>query len=1286
MAPAKVVPGKLPSKEQLREVLKNARDSRILDGYLEPVQRQTEGRRNRLRVLLQTCTELGNERLVEALLCRHADVNATTQTSFPPLIYATRQGNVSLIKMFLHWNADIEVTDRSGKTALLHAASNGKSEAAKLLLESGANIEAVDKEARNAVMYAASSDTITVLQVLLSNNANVNVVDRHRSNAVSLAAANGNADALAVLLDRNADLNIVDDQAMTPAIHAASRAHHAALKLLLHHGADCSKADSIGKTAVLHAAENNDIEALRLLSEYQADFSGVDLQGRTPMLTAILSEKKDMIAKLETIKLLLSTDFKLSSNANSISCLGNAALRGQNDILNLLVKEGANVNAVDDSGRTALLYLASDPSKQTRWDLQTVSTLLYSKANVYKVDYDRKRTALQWAAATGQYVLAQAVLSHLGPGDLPTYVNISSSRSKTALHLAAQHNYDSIIRLLLNNHAKVDCRSEGGWTPFLIAAKAGHRAAVDALLAAADPADVNARTSSGMTALHWASENGHVSVVQRILAENKAWKNPKDSFDTTPLSRADRHGRKDVVELLRDHIFTHPTSKHAENACALFGASVVDFFPVSAEDRFRSDVRRLTVRDVLYARDPDPRRSGKFAITTKLDDIKKGAPSFRWIHLPANNLAWAEMVITKMIVEGGPIDNAGFQSMLRIFGQQQHRGTQAHSRFMRPLCQIHGDDYSRRTPKFSLSKPPVAPSRTSTSTFEDTLTLNGKLGIPDPATSNPVTPQAMTASPTPTRRNTAQPQDGCKSKSIGVLFMPYLHWETNSNRQLMRDIVRYVMEGRGPAHRVGSSRDECLIRGYLRHATDLHLRRTLDQFRYHNINTDKRDKDQVVYRHHTRSKASSKKDPKIFMVDQLWIWVFDSIVLTCFPERWNQPTRDPLNLFDGVIEDINSSTFPPVRSVQDLAAAITNRCTGSFDRHEWGYEDIDFMFFEIFELSIGTLTRRATALLERFEGDSTAASRWLKSRDQLYIQPNVSKKLDEDRENEEDDFLQQSDDDMPLVRPETDPLFVNRLLNISKETKLLVECKDIEDELAILHTVLDQQLEVLKTMADTLRVPRKRAGLQIRVVTQHLLDIQRMQRAANGVSKSLTQLLDLKQKHANAIEARFARDQAEDTARQGQTIMVFTIVTIIFLPLSFMAAFFTIDIVEFPHNSANGRTGLHIGWVSKYLFGIGFAVSVPLIATAFLIANARGSQGKIQSWFGKRRTTEKPHSDPPQTGAVPARYSLDRPSLRERHGVDARTSSRDSEGYVFPRRNTVRVQTGLTSGTMDSEV
>jgi hypothetical protein len=101
--------------------------------------------------------------------------------------------------------------------------------------------------------------------------------------------------------------------------------------------------------------------------------------------------------------------------------------------------------------------------------------------------------------------------------------------------------------------------------------------------------------------------------------------------------------------------------------------------------------------------------------------------------------------------------------------------------------------------------------------------------------------------------------------------MPYLHWETDSNRvqaaQAIKGQQTTVDYRRGSV--ASPVKDEFLIRGYLNSSTDLHLRRTLDQFKHHSINTDKRDRDQVVYRYCKKE----KKELKIFMVDQMWMWI-----------------------------------------------------------------------------------------------------------------------------------------------------------------------------------------------------------------------------------------------------------------------------------------------------------------------------------------------------------------------------------------------------------------------------
>ena len=295
------------------------------------------------------------------------------------------------------------------------------------------------------------------------------------------------------------------------------------------------------------------------------------------------------------------------------------------------------------------------------------------------------RTSLHWCAATGKIDLAAALLSNTGRQ--PANIAAVTERGRTALHLASENNHIEIVNLLLTRGAKMEATSDGYWTSLLNAAQNGHENVVDLLLKA--NADVNARTSSGMTCLHWAAEHGHLKVVQRILKEQKALKNPKDGFDSTPLSRAGQHGYQEIIQELRPHIFGGSLSPIARDACQRFNAAVTDFY---FEDKLavRNVVKRRSVWECLYGTDPKDPSGRTFTITTSLKDIKPRPPDFRWIHLPANNIAWAEAVITKYFLERDFSDSGSFKAMLRLFGQRQHRGRKVHSRFMRPLCQRVG--------------------------------------------------------------------------------------------------------------------------------------------------------------------------------------------------------------------------------------------------------------------------------------------------------------------------------------------------------------------------------------------------------------------------------------------------------------------------------------------------------------------------------------------------------------------------------------------------------------------
>ncbi|GAW27420.1 putative ankyrin repeat protein [Rosellinia necatrix] len=482
-----------------------------------------------------------------------------------------------------------------------------------------------------------------------------------------------------------------------------------------------------------------------------------------------------------------------------------------------------------------------------------------------------------------------------------------------------------------------------------------------------------------------------------------------------------------------------------------------------------------------------------------------------------------------------------------------------------------------------------------------------------------------------------------------VLFMPFLHFETDAKRHQMSETIRRVRDRR---QLIGApTRDSLLIEAYLNGTPPLHPRRTLDQFFYHGIDTSDRDIDQVVYRFCKRHEI----EKKVFMVDQLWLWVLGKdLVITCFPQRWGQPKNDPLNVLDGIIEETNAKTRPPIQSVYDLAMLIASRCAGMFDHSR--LDNQDYQFLDMFESSIGVVTDRESRLFSRFNRASAQSARWL----QRHRRRRRSRSTIRSRDT----------DDKSTDRDSADR-FPDALLDIGVETSLLAEIKDIRDELNIIMGILAAQVDTVinlegfvteelrgegsrRTTDTVVSEIRRRAGEQRRALDSKQKDVSRMDKQAMSLYDSLTDLLDLKQKHSNALEARFAGDHAVIAAKQGQTIMVFTIVTIVFLPLSFIASFFAINFVEW-----GDRIELTIPYVSRYLFGIGFAISIPLVALAFtvrdisdgainLFSQARGTFG-----LGRRRDDDDNDDDDarPDQGLPATRrekFELRKPSLSSR--------------------------------------
>jgi ankyrin repeat protein len=200
---------------------------------------------------------------------------------------------------------------------------------------------------------------------------------------------------------------------------------------------------------------------------------------------------------------------------------------GRLDVTTFLMDNGADLNAVDSDGNTALMIATA------RNNNEAVVALLAHKAAVHFRNKEG-RTALHIASAELHKRDVEALLaikpavtaSSAGVDVVGVDVNSRDNSGRTPLMLAADHDSfvpDEVMELLLAHGAKIDEQDPQGNTSLMIAAKAGGMSGVEYLVSKG--AAVNLKNQAGETALKLARkihENDRVSnaklVEDRVVA------------------------------------------------------------------------------------------------------------------------------------------------------------------------------------------------------------------------------------------------------------------------------------------------------------------------------------------------------------------------------------------------------------------------------------------------------------------------------------------------------------------------------------------------------------------------------------------------------------------------------------------------------------------------------------------------------------------------------------------------------------------------------------------------
>eukprot|EP01033_Poteriospumella_lacustris_P005584 gene5584-3993_t len=506
------------------------------------------------------CTRHHDYASVRALLLQAVDVNVVCPTKgYSPLIAAVYNRDVKMIQLLLH-------TGRGGMTALHYAAQLGLTTVVGLLLARGAQRGIANLQQHTAVDVAVANGHM--------DTANVLRFDPHKI-SLCLAAKHGDWLVMKALLLQGISINVVKEH-----VHPQKGRHYEL------------------DTPLIAAVSHGQYELVKKLLTELPTYAAGSSSGSGPVADTAADD--DMMI------------FPQVLDVNQVNTIGQSALmyaaaRGEENIVLLLLKHGADRYVKDTAGHDAVHWAMAQNHSQLATILRHDPDLIYVHDLIRKNDFEavvamfkqgvdvnlrRERLLVNLSHPTVVAAREEALpvppvvpasASHAAGASAAAAATgttgaagpSSSSLSSTASSIASTatsslFTYHHGRRLSAPTVARLEALQEfarmfiPGETPLIVAARYA-RMDVLQLLFKAPNVDIDAiEDTNGWSALFYAAEQGQEEVVKFLLAK-KANRKLEDCLGRCARDIALLHHHEVIAAMIDAdpyHVHIHDTCQH----------------------------------------------------------------------------------------------------------------------------------------------------------------------------------------------------------------------------------------------------------------------------------------------------------------------------------------------------------------------------------------------------------------------------------------------------------------------------------------------------------------------------------------------------------------------------------------------------------------------------------------------------------------------------------------------------------------------------------------------------
>lgn len=439
---------------------------------------------------------------------------------------------------------------KTGHIALGLAAFKGHCHIVNILIQHGVPVDPAKVEYDNtitALQYAVMSGNYDIVKLLIDNGADINRVVYHHyaeKTALAYAASFGQVEIAKLLINSRADLNLPVESSQKLIVLAAKSGNKEMVNLLL---------DSVstvygytGNEAVSAAVNINNLEIARMildrLKSWQKKYDIV-----SALITSLSRDYEEMFDLL--LEKGIAVNFPDNFNAHPLYV---AVSYNSLKYAEKLLKKGADINAIDQNGRTALDFARTPEMKKLlkSYGAKGKNKYRYKKRDLkfYTMHKDSSEADRKLRRELNKRDIYEIDLKLIKKYSDEGANVISSRQGQTgALTIAAARLDTALIKFLLQKGADVN-ETSGYDAPLTNAAGLFRlhqpRQVVDTLeykrvevarLLINNGADVNLKPKNGQTAIYAAVLLGNLPLV-KFLVENGA--TIKSKHNTRILSAA----------------------------------------------------------------------------------------------------------------------------------------------------------------------------------------------------------------------------------------------------------------------------------------------------------------------------------------------------------------------------------------------------------------------------------------------------------------------------------------------------------------------------------------------------------------------------------------------------------------------------------------------------------------------------------------------------------------------------------------------------------------------------